>query len=187
MAIALARRAIAADRDDALVLVLAGFVLVMIARDYNEGLEAVNRARELNPNIAFVTFLVGAVFNICGNPEEGLTCIEHAIRISPGDPGAFFFYTAAAMAHLMCGRPAEACELATKSARMYADWDTTYRILAPALVQLGRMDEARSAIDKLLELAPAMTISGLSARWPIRDTEVLNAILDGLRIAGLPE
>jgi hypothetical protein len=49
------------------------------------------------------------------------------------------------------------------------------------------MDEARSAIDKLLELAPAMTISGLSARWPIRDTEVLNAILDGLRIAGLPE
>jgi TolB-like protein/class 3 adenylate cyclase len=187
MAIALARRAIAADRDDALVLVLAGFVLVMIARDYNEGLEAVNRARELNPNIAFVTFLVGAVFNICGNPEEGLVCIEHAIRISPGDPGAFFFYTAAAMAHLMCGRPAEACELATKSARMYADWDTTYRILAPALVQLGRMDEARSAIDKLLELAPAMTISGLSTRWPIRDKETLNAILDGLRIAGLPE
>jgi len=187
MAITLARRAIAADRDDALVLVLAGFVLVMIARDYNEGLEAVNRARELNPNIAFVTFLVGAALNICGNPEEGLACIEHAIRISPGDPGAFFFYTAAAMAHLMCDRPAEACDLATKSARMYADWDTTYRILAPALVQLGRMDEARSAVAKLLELAPTMTISGLRARWPIRDTETLNAILDGLRIAGLPE
>jgi TolB-like protein/class 3 adenylate cyclase len=187
MAIALARRAIAADRDDALVLVLAGFVLVMIARDYNEGLEAVNRARELNPNIAFVTFLVGAALNICGSPEEGLACIEHAIRVSPGDPGAFFFYTAAAMAHLMCDRPAEACDLATKSARMYADWDTTYRILAPALVQLGRIDEARSAVAKLLELAPTMTISGLRARWPIRDTETLNAILDGLRIAGLPE
>lgn len=187
MAITLARRAIAADRDDALVLVLAGFALVMIARDYNEGLEAVNRARELNPNIAFVIFLVGAALNICGNPEEGLVCIEHAIRVSPGDPGAFFFYTAAAMSHLMCGRPVEACDLATKSARMYADWDTTYRILAPALVQLGRMDEARSAIAKLLELAPAMTISGLRARWPIRDKETLNAILDGLRIAGLPE
>ena len=187
MAVALARRAIAADRNDALVLVLAGFVLVMIARDYNEGLEAVNRARELNPNIAFVTFLVGAVQNVCGNPEDGLACIEHAIRVSPGDPGAFFFYTAAAMAHLMCGRPTEACDLATKSARMYAGWDTTYRILAPALVQLGRMDEARSAVAKLLELAPTMTISGLRARWPIRDTETLNAILDGLRIAGLPE
>ena len=186
-AIALAHRAIAADRNDAIVLVLAGFVLVMIARDYNEGLEAVNRARELNPNIAFVTFLVGAVQNVCGNPEDGLACIEHAIRVSPGDPGAFFFYTAAAMAHLMCGRPTEACDLATKSARMYAGWDTTYRILAPALVQLGRMDEARSTVAKLLELAPAMTISGLRERWPIRDKETLNAILDGLRIAGLPE
>lgn len=187
MAVSLARRAIAADRDDALVLVLAGFVLVMIARDYNEGLEAVNRARELNPNIAFVTFLVGAVQNVCGNPEDGLACIEHAIRVSPGDPGAFFFYTAAAMAHLMCDRPSEACDLATKSARMYAGWDTTYRILAPALVQLGRMDEARSAITKLLELSPTMTISGLRERWPIRDKETLNTILDGLRIAGLPE
>lgn len=187
MAVSLARRAIAADRDDALVLVLAGFVLVMIARDYNEGLEAVNRARELNPNIAFVTFLVGAVQNVCGNPEDGLACIEHAIRVSPGDPGAFFFYTAAAMAHLMCDRPSEACDLATKSARMYAGWDTTYRILAPALVRLGRMDEARSAITKLLELSPTMTISGLRERWPIRDKETLNTILDGLRIAGLPE
>ena len=187
IAIALAHRAIAADRDDAIVLVLAGFVLVMIARDYNEGLEAVNRARELNPNIAFVTFLVGAVQNVCGNPEEGLASIEHAIRVSPGDPGAFFFYTAAAMAHLMCGRPTEACDLATKSARMYAGWDTTYRILAPALVQLGRMDEAGSAVAKLLELAPTMTVSGLRERWPIRNKETLNAILDGLRIAGLPE
>jgi len=187
MAVALARRAIAADRDDALVLVVAGFVLVMIARDYNRGMEAVNRARELNPNIAFVSFLVGAALNICGNPAEGLTCIEDAIRVSPGDPGAFFFYSASAMSHLMCGRPGEACDMATKSARIYPDWDTTYRVLAPALVQLGRIEEARSAVAKLLELSPTMTVSRLRLLWPIRNPETLNMILDGLRIAGLPE
>ncbi|MFA9419905.1 MAG: adenylate/guanylate cyclase domain-containing protein [Gammaproteobacteria bacterium] len=186
-AVALARRAIAADRDDALVLVVAGFVLVMIARDYNQGLEAVNRARELNPNIAFVSFLVGAALNICGNPEEGLTCIEDAIRVSPGDPGAFFFFSSAAMAHLMCGRPDQACNLATKSARIYPGWDTTYRVLAPALVQLGRMEEARSAVAKLLELSPTVTVSRLRLLWPIRNPEHLDMILDGLRIAGLPE
>ena len=187
LAVALARRAITADRDDALVLVLAGFVLVMIARDYNQGLEAVNRARELNPNIAFVSGMIGATLSICGNPEQGLSCIEDAIRVSPGDPGAFLFYSAAALAHLMCGRPAEACDLATKSARMYADWDTTYRVLASALGQLGRMEEARAAVAKLLELAPTMTVSRLRALWPIRNPETLNMILDGLRIAGLPE
>lgn len=187
MAVALARRAITADRDDALVLVLAGFVLVMIARDYNQGLEAVNRARELNPNIAFVSSIIGGTLNFCGNPEEGLSYVEDAIRVSPGDPGAFIFYTVAATSHLMCGRPAEACDMATKSARMYADWDTTYRILAPALVQLDRIEEARSAVVKLLELSPTMTVSQLRALWPIRDPETLNMILDGLRIAGLPE
>jgi len=31
------------------------------------------------------------------------------------------------------------------------------------------------------------SLSGLRERWPIRDKETLNAILDGLRIAGLPE
>ena len=186
-AVALAQRAITADRDDSFVLVLAGFVLVMIARDYEQGLEAINRARELNPNIAFVAFLVGAALNICGDPEEGLVCIEAAIRVSPGDPGAFFFYTGAAMSHLMCGRPAEACRLATRSAGMYAGWDTTYRILAPALVQLGRMEEARAAVARLLELSPTLTVSRLRALWPIRNLETLSTILDGLSSAGLPE
>jgi len=87
----------------------------------------------------------------------------------------------------MSGRPDEACDLATKSARMYADWDTTYRVLASALGQLGRMEEARAAVAKLLELSPTMTVSQLRALWPIRSQESLEKILDGLRIAGLPE
>ena len=186
-AIELALRALAADRDDVSVFVVAGFVLVMLARDFTRGLEAINRARELNTNIAFVNFLVGASLNICGEPETGLQYIEAAIRVSPGDPGAFFFYTGAAMSHLMCGRPQQACDLATRSARMYADWDTTYRILAPALVQLGRMQEARAAVAKLRQLSPQVSASRLRANWPIRDAETLENILSGLLSAGLPE
>ena len=59
-AVALARRAIAADRDDAHVMAAAGFVLVIVGRDYEQGLQATERACELNPNIAFVSMLVGA-------------------------------------------------------------------------------------------------------------------------------
>ena len=186
-AVALARKAIAADRDDALVMVLAGFALIMIARDYDQGLEAVNRAREINPNIAFVSFLVGGAFVIAGYPEEALECIEEAIRISPGDPGAFFFYTSAAMSHLMLDRPEQALELTRQSARVYPGWDTTYRIMAAALVQLGRLDEARDAVAKLRELAPDISVSRLRELWPLRNQETLNKILERLRIAGLPD
>ena len=49
------------------------------------------------------------------------------------------------------------------------------------------MEEARAVVAKLLELSPTMTVSQLRALWPIRNPETLNMILDGLRIAGLPE
>jgi tetratricopeptide (TPR) repeat protein len=186
-AVTLARRAIAADRDDAHVMAVAGFVLVMIARDYDQGLQAADRARELNPNIAFVSMFVGLSQLFGRDPAEALICFEDAIRVSPADPGAFFFYSVAALAHLFCGRPAEAHDMAKKSARMYADWDTTYWAMVPALTQLGRTEEARSAVAKLLKLSPTATVSRLRELLPIRNPEFLNMVLDGMTIAGLPE
>ena len=187
MAIALAHRAIKADRNDAVVMALAGFVLVMVSRDYDLGLQLAGRARELNPNLAFVSWVVGASLFMSGIPEEGLVCFESSIRVSPGDPGVFFSYTGAALCHLLCGRAAEAFDYASRSVQIYPEWDTTYRVLAAALFQLGRIDEARVAIAKLLELAPTLTVSGLRERWPIRDKKSLNRILDSLQAAGLPE
>ncbi len=187
IAVALARRAIAADRDDAHVMAAAGFVLVIVARDYEQGLQATERAHELNPKIAFVSMLVGVSKLFGGDPTEALRHLEDAIRVSPADPSAFFFYSCAALGHLFCGRPGEACDLAKKSARMYADWDTTYWVLIPALAQLGRTEEARSAVSKFLELSPTATVSRLRELLPLRNPEYLTMILDGMTVAGLPE
>lgn len=186
-AVTLARRAIDADRDDAHVLAAAGFVLVMIAHDYERGIQTVERAHELNPNIAFVSLLVGVSKLFGKDAEEALEHIEDAIRVSPLDPGAFFFYSIAAIAHLFCGRPAEAYDLAKKSARMYPDWDTTYWAMIPALTQLGRVEEARAAVSKLLELSPSATVSRYREVLPIANPEHLNMMLDGMTAAGLPE
>ena len=59
--------------------------------------------------------------------------------------------------------------------------------MASALVQLGRMEEARGAVLRLLELAPNLTVSGLRERWPLRNKDTLEMILDGLHQAGLPD
>jgi hypothetical protein len=59
--------------------------------------------------------------------------------------------------------------------------------MASALAHLERMDEAAAAVTRLLELAPGLTVSGLRERWPLRNKDKLEMILDGLRRAGLPE
>jgi tetratricopeptide (TPR) repeat protein len=67
-----------------------------------------------------------------------------------------------------------------------------YFSLAAALAQLGRLDEARSAVKAGLALNRAFTISRARATWTARSDDPtylaqLEPILEGLRKAGLPE
>jgi len=183
----LARAAIATGSDDANAIVTAGFVLVMLGRDYDAGLAAVRRALDLNRNSAIVSILSGWANNMGGDLDEALTSFQRAQRLSPSDPGAFFFVTGAAMAHLLSGRYAEAAEGAARSAATYADWDTTYWVLAPAYVHLDQIDKARAAVAKLLLLTPGATVSRFRTQLPFKDEGRLAIVLDGLRRAGLPE
>jgi len=187
MAIALARRAVAAGSEDAMALVVAGFVLVMVARDYDTGLDAVRRALELNPGAGFVVFLSSGALTFGGNPEDALILAQRAMALSPMDPGFFMFLTIAGFAHLFSGRPDKALDLAKRSVALYPDWDTTYWVLIPAYVQLDRLADARVALAKLRSLSPGLAVSGARQRLPIRNPASLDMVLDGFRQAGLPE
>ena len=184
----LARRALATNSNDPRVLASAGFVLAMVARDYDRGLSAIRRAEELNPNIPLVSLHIGAaVLFGGGEPDRALLHFEHAIRVSPGDPVAYLFWALAAMCHFFSGRNQEAVELARRSVDIYPDWDTTYWALVPALVELGLMDEARSALEKFRELSPHVNASLLLRILPFRDVNMLRKMVDRLVAAGLPE
>ena len=186
-AIALARRALAAGGNDATALAIAGFVLVMIARDYDTGLDAVRRGIALNPGSG-TTALFASYANIfAGDPEEGLVLAERATALNPLDPGYFLYLTAIGYCHLLSGRPVQALEMARRSAALYSDWDSTYWLLVPAYAQLDRLEEARAAVAKLRTLSPGITVSALQKLLPFRNPMSLTMILDGFRKAGLPE
>ncbi len=64
--------------------------------------------------------------------------------------------------------------------------------LAAALAQLGRLDEARSAVKAGLALNPAFSVSRARAAWTAMSDDPtylaqLEPILEGLRKAGVPE
>jgi hypothetical protein len=65
-------------------------------------------------------------------------------------------------------------------------------VLGVALALLGRLDEARSSVQAGLALNPSFTISRARTTWKTMSDDPTHLaqfepILDGLRIAGVPE
>jgi hypothetical protein len=65
-------------------------------------------------------------------------------------------------------------------------------VLDGALALLGRLDEARSAVEAGLALNPAFAISRARAAWTAMSDDPtylaqLEPVLDGMRKAGVPE
>jgi TolB-like protein/class 3 adenylate cyclase len=187
IAIGFARRALATGSDDAHAIVVAGFVLIMVARDYAAGLDAARRLLEKNPGSGFVNFIAGNAMGIAGEPEEARELLKRAMALGPLDPSFYMYLMIAGWAELFCGRPAQALPLIERSIGLNPDWDSTYWALIPTYVQLGRLSDAQAALVKYQTLAPGMTVSRLQQLLPLKRPEALQMTLEGLRAAGLPE
>ena len=92
------------------------------------------------------------------------------------------------MAHLTAGHFEQAIEWADRALHDQPRSSPATRAKIVANAYLGRLDEARSDADRLLQLSPEFTI----AKWRsvVADPmapEVLDLYIGGLRIAGLPE
>ena len=185
--LALARRAIAAGGDDADVLSLSGFLLVMMGRDHDGGLYAVRRALDINPNSATVCWTAGWVHVLCGEPETALPILERLLRLSPADLQVNFILNGIGMAHLLLERFEEAAAEGVRSAAHNSELDVTYWILAPVYGHLGWSDKAADAVAKLRELAPGASVAGYRQQLPFKQPAHLDIILSGFRKAGLPE
>ena len=62
-----------------------------------------------------------------------------------------------------------------------------YKPLIASLGHLGRQDEARVYVDKLLSIEPHFTIARFAEVYPIRRACDRERYMLGLRLAGVPE
>ena len=79
---------------------------------------------------------------------------------------------------------AKSAEASLRCLARYPGAVATYRWLAAALGQLGRMEEARAALHKHLELSPRLFELYTRRRPPWHRPEDYEHMLDGLRKAG---
>jgi adenylate cyclase len=88
------------------------------------------------------------------------------------------------IALLKLNRFEEAVAAANRALRQDQTFSTTYRCLAAGLAHLGREDEAKHAVARLLEIEPNFRLS----EWVARAGKWQSSqFLEGLRKAGLPE
>jgi TolB-like protein len=170
---------------------LLGFVDILTKRAA-EGIAECEHALPLDRNLAVAHFAIGLAKVFIGRAEETEAHIAEALRLSPRDTTAYIWMTTAGSAKLHLGSYEQAVGLFRRAIEANRNNPPAYLNLAAALAQLGRFDEARSAVSAGLALNPTYTISRRRASWTSQSDDPtylaqLEPIVEGLRKAGVPE
>lgn len=185
----LARRAAELGKDDAVALSLAGLALGYVVGDLDGAVALSDRALALNPNLATAWYSSGTIRAFRGGePDLAIEQLARAMRLSPLDPFLYTMQGVTSFAHFFAGRYEEACAWAEKAFWQKPDILATLRVAAVSNAFAGRLEEARKAVARALELDPEMRISNLKDRiGAFRRPEDYAKYAEGLRMAGLPE
>ena len=178
-----AEQAIAADPDYYLSHVARGD-LFNAAGDHENAAVSYQKAAELNPSSGVALVLGAEPLLYLDRADEAIATIERAIEVNPIVPG--FYYNIQARALWWAGRCEEGLAAIRQRARL-RPWD--YRAMIMNLVCLDRLNEARTAGDKIVEMDPSFTVGGHAQRISgiINFPEYEKRWIESLRAAGLPE
>ena len=181
-----AQTALRLDETDSWAQVTHGMVLWR-SRRHGEAAREFRRALELNPNFALAHALLAVAFAVDGAPAAAAQSAEHALRLSPSDR-LVDFYAIRAMKY--------AC-FAEKNYRGSLDWTgrlvdrypeytagITWLVAIAALE--GDMETAADALATLRSRRPTASLAWMRENVQ-HSGDILERLLTGLRIAGLPD
>ena len=155
-----------------------------------QGIAEAERALALDRNLANAHAFIGAGKTFAGRAEETEAHVQEALRLSPRDSFAYQWIASVAATKLNLGADAEAAQWARRSIEANRNFPLAHFWLAAALAQLGRLDEARQAIQPGLALAPGFTLARYRAGVQSDNPTYLaqrERIIEGMRKAGVPE
>jgi adenylate cyclase len=157
----------------------------MVAHDRNAARQAFEAALALSPSCALTYILGSVVMVLAGDADRGIEWGERALRLSPFDPMSYAPWLSITLGHVQRGEYETAAEAARKTFQANPYWSSAHVLLAATHAKLGRLDAAKSAAARVLELQPAYTISGFCAVFDIHPS-LAAPMCESLRAAGLP-
>jgi TolB-like protein/class 3 adenylate cyclase len=157
-----------------------------------EGIAECEHALALDRNLASAHHTIGFGKICTGHAEETEAHVGEALRLSPRDTLAYIWMTNAGVAKLHLCIWDQAVAWFRRAIEANRNFPPAYFWLGAALAQLGRLDEARSAVKAGFALTPTFAISHARTAWTARSNDPtyvaqLESIVDGMRKAGVPE
>ena len=178
-----ARRAIALQPD----LPMAHYALAQIqglAGNFDAMQAAAQRTCQLSPNDADCFFILGFAQLGMGQVEPAARNFEQALDRNPIPPA----YLPAFYATALWGsrRLDEAVKVADDCLARAPDFWRCRQDRIAALVELGRIQEAREEADRLLAKVPQMTAQRFGAAFASTATALRERRIEAARVAGFP-
>jgi adenylate cyclase len=175
-----AERAVSLDPESAGAHSILGYVLQFEFKADEAEAEFATALR-IDPNHADAWIFLGESKAHRGNAVEGIECIQNAFRLNPYPPGRYY----AVRGYVEYA--ARRYENAVDTLRHETTYRTvSRRILAAALAQLGRIDEAKEEARQFLAANPHFSIRQWASTQPFRHDADRQHFIEGYLTAGLP-
>jgi adenylate cyclase len=176
-----AQKAIAADPNYPMSYSLLGHIY-MSRGDTRQAIAIGEKSVELAPGDSYAMAIHADKLIESGQIDEGLRRIKKSIRLCPFPPAWFLFLLGTGL-HLKGDNDA-AIYAFEQAIEREPDSHLTHLWLTSALVDLGMMDEARSASRTVLDIEPTFSVTNWSQTF---NSPAYLRIKDNLLVAGLPE
>jgi tetratricopeptide (TPR) repeat protein len=121
-----------------------------------QGIAECEHALALDRNLAHAHSFIGRGKIFVGRAEETEAQVAEALRLSPRDTNAHVWMNFAGLAKLHIGRYEQAVGWLRRAIEANRNYSAVYFHLAAALAQLGRLDEARSAVKSRSRARPSL-------------------------------
>jgi TolB-like protein/Flp pilus assembly protein TadD len=182
----LAQKSVDLDRDDEYCQAALG-ILQLWSGQHDKSVQRLKTGIKINPNDSNALGNLGITLVYLHKHEEALEYLNKAIRLSPKDRGIAHYLFHIGVHHFIEKRYDEAVTWGEKALHEFPSHPGVTRLLTAANGMLGNQEAARAACERLLELAPGMTIAWTREAVPWAFDDDADHYSEGLRRAGLPE
>jgi adenylate cyclase len=183
-----ARAAVSHGGDDATALAVATVALLHLGHDFEAASGAIARALAVNGSSAIALYFGAHIHAFAGDAALAEDYAARALRLSPFDTLAFIGHYAPGLVRIRDRRFDEAAADLAKAAQANPRFSAPYYWRAAALALAGRVEEAKAVAKRVLELEPNFQVGPFEPLLPgFMAPELWRPLLDGWRLAGLPE